>query len=425
MNEVSRPPVRRYLAILSLAAIVRVLWAVLVPVAPLSDCAIYDGAAQRLAHGQAYTIDATSTTPSAHWPIGTAAMYSVVYRAFDPQTNGYTPIVVLNLIISLAVVALSMALASRWFGARVGTIAGVLLALWPMHIEFTTVIASEPVFTACILGGLLAWPHFRTRGDGSREHYGRLALAALLFALATYTRPTSLLFPIVLAGIEVLRTRRLIGPAIRASIAMAILLLALSPWTYRNYRVFNTLVLVSTNGGTNMWMGNNPETTGYYQQPPAMGPNEALWDKDLGTQAKAYIRKEPAAFVKRSLVKAVRLHDRETIGVAWNLSGLKQVSPFFDSGPGTKILKAASSGYWYLMLAFGAAGGVILARRDGPWKAITHPSVVFFAYFTAVHAIMVIQDRYHFPITPMVAALASLGIATLLNRRTSADTPSP
>jgi hypothetical protein len=422
-----RPSIRSYAMVLALAAALRILWAVLVPVAPLSDSAIYDGAAQRLAEGRPYTIDEASAAPSAHWPIGTSFMYSLVYRVFDPQTSGYTPVVILNLAISLAVVGLSMALASRWFGGRVGTVTGILLALWPMHIQFTTVIASEPIFTACILSGMWAWPPLRGRGDKAPEGYARLAIAGLCFAAATYTRPTSLLFPLILGGIEFLRSGRIVTPGIRAAITLVVLLVALSPWTYRNYRVFNKLVLVSTNGGTNMWMGNNPDTTGYYQPPPTpdAGQNEAVWDKELGNRAKAYIRDEPVAFVKRSIVKAVRLHDRETIGVAWNLDGLKSRSAFFDTGPGSKTLKALSSGYWYLMLVLGATGAVVLARREGLWRAITHPTVVFFAYFTAVHAIMVIQDRYHFPVTPMVAALAALTIGALLKRKDSADTGLP
>jgi hypothetical protein len=158
--------------------------------------------------------------------------------------------------------------------------------------------------------------------------------------------------------------------------------------------------------------------------PPDPGANEATWDKELGRRAIEYIKKDPAAFAKRSALKAVKLHDRETIGVAWNKDGLQRVSPStFDakSGIGTKALKAISSGYWYLILAAGGVGGVLLVIRQGPWKAITHPTVVLFAYFTAVHAIMVIQDRYHYPITPMVAALASLTLGRLLCRRDRAD----
>lgn len=423
--------------IVFLAALVRVGWAALVPMASVSDCAIYDGAARRLAKGMAYTIDEQSTSPSAHWPVGTSFMYSLVYRAFDPEKFGYMPIVVLNIAISLAVVVLAIAAAWKWFGrtAAIGT--GLIMALWPMHIEFTTVIGSEPIFTAFILGGMLAWPACpRRRRDAVAEETSGsvirsiplLIISGLCFGAATYMRPTSLLFPVILAGIDFLRTGRLVLPVVRAAIAGVILLLTLLPWSIRNHHVFGKFILVSTNGGTNMWMGNNPDTTGVYMPPPAPDPgaNEATWDKELGRRAIEYIKQDPKAFAKRSALKAVKLHDRETIGVAWNKDGLQKVSATsFDpkTGFGTKALKALSSGYWYLVLAAGAIGAIVLAARSGPWKALTHPTVILFAYFTGVHAIMVIQDRYHFPITPLVAALASLTLGRLLSRRAAmADT---
>lgn len=420
---------------MALALVVRLAWAMVVPMSPLSDCAIYDGAAQRLAKGLPYTIDAASNAPSAHWPVGTSFMYSLVYRIFDQASWGYRPVVVLNLVISLAVVWLSMSVAKKWFGAKAGTVTGVLMALWPMHIEYTTIIGSEPIFTALMLGGILLWPSSMKKSAADTPELGSgsptkcpainripcLILSGLSLAAATYVRPTSLLFPGMLAGIDVLRTRRLLVPIARGAIVGAVVIAALLPWSFRNQRVFHQFVLVSTNTGTNMWMGNNPDTTGYYQAPPQMDDslNEAQKDKELGRIGKEYIRKDPVGFVKRSFVKAIRLHDRETIGVAWNQKGLERVSTAFEpkAGAGTKGLKAVSSGYWYLMLLLGAAGGVILARRDGLWLAITHPTVVFFAYFTAVHAIVVIQDRYHFPITPMVAALASLPIAMVTKGR--------
>ena len=103
--------------------------------------------------------------------------------------------------------------------------------------------------------------------------------------------------------------------------------------------------------------------------------------------------------------------------MAWNVEGLKQRWPSFDSGSGATILKALSTGYWYLMLGLAALGWVVIARRVGVWQAATHPAAMLFAYFTAVHAVMVIQDRYHFPVTPMVAAFASLPLCALADRR--------
>lgn len=50
--------------------------------------------------------------------------------------------------------------------------------------------------------------------------------------------------------------RRLLKIAILAGCS----LLIVAPWTYRNYRVFDTLVPVSTNSGLNLYFGNSPHT---------------------------------------------------------------------------------------------------------------------------------------------------------------------
>jgi hypothetical protein len=57
----------------------------------------------------------------------------------------------------------------------------------------------------------------------------------------------------------------------------------------------------------------------------------------------------------------------------------------------------------------------MLARTRGVWFAMTHPALAIWAYFTAVHAVIVIQDRYHFPATPMIGALAALALVSAYN----------
>ena len=47
-----------------------------------------------------------------------------------------------------------------------------------------------------------------------------------------------------------------------------------APWTIRNYFVFHRLIPVSTNDGTNMWIGNNPQANGafFWPRDPAANP---------------------------------------------------------------------------------------------------------------------------------------------------------
>jgi 4-amino-4-deoxy-L-arabinose transferase-like glycosyltransferase len=391
--------------VLALAVLARLVWACLVPVVPVSDCEAYDIFARNLAAGGAFGF--APDEPSLFWPPGTSFLYSLVYRISAPEQLGFALATALNLACGVGLVALSMHLAREWFGRRAALACGLLLALWPMHVQFTTLIASELAFTLACLLALRAW---RRRSSPVRA----ALLTGLCLAAATYIRPTALLLPAVFALVDVLRDRKLVAPLLRAAGALLVILACVLPWSLRNQRHFGRFVLVSANGGSNLWMGNNPQTTGYYQPLPELGlTNQAEIDEELARRAKEYIRAEPAAFVVRTLKKAVLLHRSETIGVVWNEPGLQRAAPslFGGAARGVKLLKLASTAYWWLALALALFGWVRLARSSGAWAALTHPATALWAYFVVVHAVIVIQDRYHFPATPLIAALAGLGLA--------------
>lgn len=219
---------------------------------------------------------------------------------------------------------------------------------------------------------------------------------------------------------EVIARRRPLR-AIGATALMTMVLLSLiAPWSIRNTRLFDQFVLISTNGGANTWMGNNPSTSGFYQPLPELDiANEAERDAELGRRAKAYIMDQPGAFVKRSAVKLARLHERETIGVVWNKPGLERRFSASVLMP----LKAISTGYWLLMLAAGLAGAALLIVRRGLISGLGNIAVLTWGYFAFVHAVTVIQDRYHFASIPFIAALAALlGVAIVDRMRGRHDT---
>ena len=185
------------------------------------------------------------------------------------------------------------------------------------------------------------------------------------------------------------------------------------PWSLRNLHVFDRFVLVSTNAGTNFWMGNNPKTAGGYMLEPETGiVNEADRDRYLGQKAWEYIRLEPVAFVARTLKKAVLLHDRESIGVAWNEKGLEQ-----RFGHGVLMpMKFVSNIYWWLILAWAGYGLVLLLRQRTWLEFLTLPLLTVWVYYTAAHSITVSGDRYHVPSDPFIAMSAAYAISVLLER---------
>lgn len=131
---------------LLIAFFLRVFWALLVPVIPLSDSNAYDVFAQNIASGYCYCWKPGEST--AFWPVGTSAVYALIYSVIG---HTYIPIVVLNIMVGLGTIALAMSLARRWLGPVPAVLTGWILAIWPEMIQFTTILASEMLFNVCVL----------------------------------------------------------------------------------------------------------------------------------------------------------------------------------------------------------------------------------------------------------------------------------
>jgi 4-amino-4-deoxy-L-arabinose transferase-like glycosyltransferase len=397
---------RRYgLYILLGALALRVLWAIAVPVMPLSDSIAYDTFAINLARCRNYGW--TCQEPTAYWPVGTSFVYAVLYSIFGHR---FWPIIVLNIGLALLTIGLTMRLASSWFNVRVGILAGLLLALWPSQIQFTTVLASEPLFTALILLALVLWNR-----KSLNTRLQSVKVGAVL-AAAAYVRPTALLMPILFLSWQHLDKNWL---AIRQRLIAVLLMLIviallIAPWSMRNTYAFGKFTGLSTNGGANLWMGNNPNSVGEYMPlPPIVSSmNEAERDQFLKQQATAHIRENPWLFAKRTAIRVLQVHSRESIGIAWNERGL--ISRY-----GRSILlplKVVNQIYWLLMLGLGLGGLGLLIYRQGWLILLTHPAPALWLYFTAIHAVIVAQDRYHFPSVPMIAVLAAWALYSLGQR---------
>ncbi|MBK9118902.1 MAG: glycosyltransferase family 39 protein [Phycisphaerales bacterium] len=434
---------RHALLIVVAAALLRALWALAVPVEPVSDSARYDFFAQRLAAGLGYT--EAGGRPTAYWPVGPSFLYSLAFRCTGNDTPArFQAAAVLNLLLGVGAVALVIVLGRTWVGPRAALAGGWLLTLWPSQIQFTTVLNSElPMVFFMLLAAAVWWPAMRRPA----AWHGRALVAGVCLAAAAYMRPTALLLPVVfcLPGL-VWGPRRLVTVA-GGVLMVAALVGVLLPWSLRNQRELGDFVLISTNGGVNFWMGNNPQAWGGYMPPPPMEQfgSEPARDRGLKAEALAYIRAEPAAFAKRTLVKAVRLHERESIGIGWNEPGLRRalagVGGAGASGAGSstaadRVLfaaKLATNVYWWLvlLLAVVGVGRMLLVgpRFDDASPAVTpggggpgggaagrllgtllSPPVLMWGYFTAVHAVSVIQDRYHFAAIPAIALLAGVAV---------------
>lgn len=394
-------------AILLLGFALRLIWALLIPVNPVSDSFAYLTFATNIADHGVYGW--APDQPSAYWAVGPAAIYAGGYLVFG--TGSALSVVVLNMMSSMAAIWFIYDLGRRWFGEREGQLAALLFAIWPLTIQFTTVLASELHFIALSLAAIAAWD--RSGLDPRGLVY--LSLAGVMFAAATYVRPIALLIPAALAMATMIRTLRLSWrEALKAVIATVLVIALVAPWSARNERVIGERTFVSTNFWANFWMGNNPDTTGGYEPLPEAvdGMSEVERSHYLKEVSVEHLRAAPLDFVWRTVWKAALLHERETIGVAWNTDAIEALV----GTSGATFLKLISTGYWYLMLIAAVIGIVALVRRGDGWRVIVVQPVWLWLYFTGVHAVIVVGDRYHMPAIPMIAMLAAIPLAHFVHR---------
>lgn len=392
-------------AFIVLGMLLRVLWAILIPVEPVSDSVAYDVMARTILHHGVYGFEPDN--PSAYWAVGTSAVTAATYFVMG---ESYFGVVTLNLIMSFLLMYLVWQVGQQYFSHDAAACAVLIVALWPNLIFFTTIISSELHFMTLTLAGLYFW----SRETGNR--WLNLALCGVIWGFACYMRPVILLFPAAMCIAAFSQgVKATMIAAMKAGIAIALILLMVSPWTARNAEVIGKAYTVSSNFGVNLWMGNNPNTTGGFMPfPPEVdGMSEVEREEYLKAIATAYISEEPGAFAARVGKRLIDLHSRETIGVVWNGPSIERlVSDFW-----VLALKLLATLYW-IALVIGALVGLGLQFREVGWGALFQPVFGGWAYFTAVHAIIVSGDRYHMPSAPFVALLAGVALWWVIQRVT-------
>ncbi|MEQ9455059.1 MAG: glycosyltransferase family 39 protein [Phycisphaeraceae bacterium] len=394
------------LLILAVALVLRLAWMIAVPVDPVSDSFAYMTFATHISQGHGMTWEPGMDRPTAYWPVGAAALYALSYMVLGSEHLG--PLV-LNLMASMGCVWLTGELARHLYDSRTALTAAAIMAFMPSQIYFTTIYASEIFFNLAVLAAVLLWIH---QGTQHAVLWGAIWTGTLL-AVAAYIRPTALLIPFLLTGLRLLETRRWGRPTTELAVMITIMIVFIAPWSYRNHVAFDSFVPISTNGGANLWMGNNPSNPGGGYMPLSEDlksfRNEAERDRRAKEIALKYIKDEPIEFVFRFGRKLRATHERDTIGVVWNEPGLVGAYGSWALTP----LKFASTVYWYGLMTVGATGAVMMLRSGGRGISLLLPGTLI-VYFTFVHAVIVAQDRYHYAAIPYLALFGAVTLTSIL-----------
>lgn len=382
--------------------VVRAIWLLLVQPKQIVDFEWYFTHATQMAQGQGYVWGGHYT---AYWPIGWPFILSLIFRVTGANVAAG---VIANAVFSLGIVVLVYFLSLTLFQSqRVAAAAAFGYTFLPSQIEWNAVLGSEESFTFLLVLSLYLYVR-ATRQP--KINWVLFLLAGLVMGLASDVRPVTLLFPVFILVYELLRNRPQWRKAAGRTLAFGLLMgLAVLPVTIRNALTMHHFVVVSTNGGVNLWQGTKTNGGYYWSWNPQVNPllaangNELLQNQIGERVAFQYIFSHPFLTLQNGFVKIYDLYKNDVNGVWYTL----QITNPNHQG----VLLAnqmTTYAYWVFMI-FALIGIVKYFRWPRRvWLQRALP-VVFLLYYTLLFLFFPAWDRFRYPIMPIFAVYLGLG----------------
>ncbi|GBD08869.1 hypothetical protein HRbin22_01112 [Candidatus Thermoflexus japonica] len=305
-------------------------------------------------------------------------------------------------------------IALRFYDSPVSLLTGLFIAFYPPLIYFCKQI-SPAIFTTfftAIAFYVLLLLFFKPT-------WGRAILFGLTWGVSLLVEPILLL---AIPGIMLIgwmwwyKGHRTIVP--KMIIGTAICIFVVLPWTIRNYIVFHRLVILKTSFGLNLWMGNNPNATGFLYT--ASGEpmqntlsksmleylsslNEAERYAVLGQKAWEWIKSNPDKFLYLTLKR---------IGYLWLISPTYLITKQNINEP--IYFYEARYVIQLLLLMLAIIGSIFAYQQNRVFVLMCAWCLIA---FTIPYAVSVAGNtRYRLPAEPMLIVLAAVLFRKILGR---------
>jgi hypothetical protein len=258
-------------------------------------------------------------------------------------------------------------------------------------------------------------------------------LFGVTLAAAALTRGQALvLLPIAIGAwaITGYRGRDLVSAGLLATVSLA---LCLAPWAARNARVLDSPVVISTNIGANLWIGNHEGASGRMaidapeppqpEPPPycaglqgfswqicrrgdrTQGEYEAAADRLALREGLEYMVTHPMRELELAVTKVRALYESDATALDWNKRF--RSDEFVISQNSEDALRVLANGFWFAMLI--ASGVALLAARTMRTGSAGTLVLLVLAW-TATHVLFFGDPRFHYPVVFVFAILGARGL---------------
>ncbi|UCD18183.1 MAG: tetratricopeptide repeat protein, partial [Candidatus Zixiibacteriota bacterium] len=326
-------------------------------------------------------------------------------------------------------------LGGRMFSLQVGLIAGLAYAAYGTIIFYETMLLIPVLF---IFLNLLA-VFLLLRFEGS-ENWRHWLLAGLMVGLSAIARPNILLLaPIFMLWMyftfgKIKAHKRLVY----AGIYLVGILIPVFSVTVRNYAVTGEAVLISSQGGVNLYIGNNPDTEGLTMLMPEVALDESLpWTEFTAATRKAAEREvghpltaaEESAFWTGKALRFIISNPGRFITITFKktvyfLLGFENsdqtdiyYSRTFSSLLSILLWKSPISFPFGLVLPMAAVGMILCWRRR---RELTLFYLFIVGYIPTV-VLFLVTARHRLPVVPFLLLFAGAGTLALIKYARTKD----
>ena len=378
----------------------------------LGDGLDYHLSALRLADGLGYTSSFGDTgAENAHHPPGWKTVLAAVTEAGGRSMWAHQ---VTGVVIGLGVVLLAGLIGRRFAGRRVGVTAALLAAVYPGFWVLEPQIIAEPL--GLLIAGVLV---LALAGLWQRPTLPRAVLAGALTGALALVRSEQLAL-LVLAVVPLLllnprlELRRRCAWAGAAVLATAV---PIAPWAIYNLGRFEEPVILSTNGGNLLLMGNCPPATysgdlmGFLDNGCGFRLIGSRTDLDR-SQADAVVRRAALDNMRDNLDRlpvTILARNGRMLGVFHTEQMVEFAAHWFGSVRWP--VWAWITSFW-VILPLGVAGSILLRRsRTFQWPLVA-PMVLVVLVVSVSYG----EPRYHTPADLGIVVLAAVALVHLLAR---------
>ncbi len=294
---------------------------------------------------------------------------------------------------------------------RIALVAVTIFLFYPTIFLFSYLLLSETLFIFLFLLGVYFFVM-----PNPRSYI--FALSGFFFGLCSLTRSIGLPLGLGL-GCLLFFFRRDLDRSFKiklfySSIFLGVMLLTISPWSIRNYKLFHAVVPIDTMGGLNLYMGNyaytplhrawdaveNPRRIAWYRghEEELSSMNEAAKQKWAIRAARRYMYQHPLKTLERSVIKFANLWQIDRNIIALMLKGKFPLSSFWV----TKFILPLIIAISYVFLCIGGFTMLVfrLLRREAGLDMVV---LYIFLVLSLIHSIVFGHSRYHMPFVPFLA----------------------